>query len=112
MDAEAVAASGDAVGKNAASAGRQRRGAGGAATGDGCRRRAEGNRLGRQRSDVLRVGAPIERLIAELDVHISRSAHEIDARRGERRSGVRLRKVKKSGPSGGGIDDGNIEPAI
>src|SRR5712692_4440175 len=101
MDAETVAAAGDAVGKDAASAGRQRRGAGRAAAGYGDRRRAERHRRGGQRADVLRISAPIERLIAELDVHIARRAQEIDARRGERGSGVRLRKVKKSGPSGG-----------
>src|SRR5713226_8088735 len=107
MDAETVSAARDAVGKDAASAGRQRRGAGRAAAGYGDRRRAEGNRRGRQRADVLRVGTPIERLIAELDVQVARGAHEVDARRGERRRSVRLRKVKKSGPRVGRISDGN-----
>src|SRR6266851_88874 len=100
MDAETVSAAGDAVGKDAASAGRQRRGAGRSAAGYGDRRRAEGNRRGRQRADVLGIRAPIERLIAELDVHIARRAQEIDARGGERRSGVRLRKIKETGPRG------------
>src|SRR5713226_3844067 len=112
MNAEAVAAAGDTVGKDTASAGRQRSGTGRAAACDRDRRRAEGNRRGRQRSDVLRIGAPIERLIAKLDVQVSRSAHEIDTRRAERGSRVRLRKIKKPGPRVGGIGDGNIEPAV
>ncbi|SRR5713101_3413054 len=111
MNAEAVAAAGDTVGKDTASAGRQRSGTGRAAACDRDRRRAEGNRRGRQRADVLRISAPIERLIAKLDVHVSRSAHEIDARRAKRRRRVRLRKIKKAWPRGGGINDGNIKPA-
>src|SRR5260370_5005099 len=98
METEAVAASRDAIGKYAAPAGRQRRRTGRAAANDGDRRSAERNRRGRQRPDVLRISAPIERLIAKLDIHISRSAHEIDARRAERGSGVRVRKITEAGP--------------
>src|SRR5260370_6097698 len=112
MDTEAVASTRDAVGKDAAAAGRQRRGAACAATGAGDRRSAERNRCGRQRADVLRISAPIERLIAKLDVHVSRSAQEINTWRAERRRRVRLGKIKKSGPSGGRIGDGNVEPAV
>src|SRR5712664_3115639 len=95
MDAEAVAAARDAVGKHDASAGRQRRGAGGTSASNRNGRSAEGNWRGRQRPDVLRIGAPIERLIAKLDVHVPRRAHEIDARRAEGRCYVRFREIKK-----------------
>src|SRR5260370_34860815 len=98
MDTEAVASTRDAVGKDAASAGRQRRGAACAATGDGDRRSAERNRCGRQRAAVLRISAPIERLIAKLDVHVSRNAQEIKTRRAEPRRRVRRGQMKKAEP--------------
>src|SRR5260370_34186543 len=94
VDAETVSAAQKAAGKDAASAGRQRRRTARATSGHGNGRRAEGNRRRRQRADVLRIGAPIKRLIAELHVQIARRAHEINARGAERGRRIRLRKVK------------------
>src|SRR5712691_2355524 len=98
MNAEAIASARDAVGKDAAPAGRQRRGASRATTGDGDWRRTERNRSGRQRADVLRIGAPIERLIAKLHVQVARGSHKIDAWSAECGRRVRLRKIKQARP--------------
>src|SRR6266404_8069248 len=112
MEAEAVSAAQQAVWQCTASAGGQRRGTGCASARNRDRGRAKGYRRGRQRPDVLRIGAPEERLIAELDVQVSRRAHEIDARRTKRRRSVRLREIKESRTRVGWIGDGNIEPAV
>src|SRR6266404_7327200 len=112
MEAKAVSAAQQAVWQSTASGGGQRRGAGCASAGNRNRRRAKCYRYGRQRPDVLRIGAPEERLIAKLDVQVSRCAHEINARRAKRRRGVGLREIEESGTRVGRIDDRNIEPAV
>ena len=112
VDAETVAATNLAVGKDAAAAGGERSGAGAAAAGDRGGRRAERDGCGRERADVLRIGAPVERLIAELQIQIARGAHEIDARRIESGRGVGFGEIKEAGAGVGWIGDGNIEPAV
>src|SRR5882724_6070593 len=112
MEAEAVSAAQQAVWQCTASAGGQRRGTGCASARNRDRGRAKGYRRGRKRPDVLRIGAPEERLIAELDVQVSRRAHEVNARRAKRRRGVGLREIEKSGTRVGRIGDGNVEPAV
>src|SRR5271170_2545263 len=107
IDAETVSASNLAVGKHTAPAGRQRRWARRAAARDGRRRRAKRDGRGWQRADILRIGAPVKRLIAKLQVQIARRAHEIDARRIERRRGIRLRKIKKPRTRIRWVGDGN-----
>src|SRR5882724_12049370 len=109
MEAEAVSAAQQAVWQCTASAGGQRRGAGCASACNRNRGRAKGYRRGRQRPDVLRIGAPEKCLVTELDVQVSRRAHEINARRAKRRRGVGLREIEKSGARVGRIGDGNIE---
>src|SRR5689334_24460257 len=112
MDAEAVGAAKRAVGEDAAAGGRQRRGAGRAST-DYCnRRRAEGDGRRRLRADVLRIGAPEKRLIAELDVEVARSSHEIDARRAEGGRDVGLCEIKQAGARVGRIGNGNVETDV
>src|SRR6266852_2137916 len=112
VGAEAVAAAHLAFQQRAASLRRLRRGAAAATAGDCDGWRAEGYRARRQRADVLRERAPVERLIAELHVEIARRTEKIDARRTERRRDVGFREVKKPGPRGGWIGDGNVEPAV
>ena len=60
-----------ARGGAAAAGGLQRGADGGSASGDGDGRIAERDRLGRFRAEVLRVGAPVERLIAECDAIVA-----------------------------------------
>src|SRR6266478_454505 len=110
--AEAVAAADLAVGQCATSLRRLRRGAAGAAAYYGDRRRAEGYRTRWQRADGLRIGAPVQRLIAELHVEIARGAEKINARGTEGRRDVGLREIKQAGARVGGIGDGNIEPTV
>src|SRR5258707_15350882 len=81
VDAETVSAARQAIWQRTASLRGERGWPGNAAARNGQRRRAEGDRGRGQRTDVLRIRAPIKRLIAELHVQISRRPHEIDAGR-------------------------------
>src|SRR6266446_5910622 len=112
VGAEAVAAAHLAFRQRAASLRGLRRGAVAATAGDCDGWRAEGYRARRQRADVLRERAPVERLIAELHVEIARRTEKIDARRAECRRDVGFREVKKPGPCVGRIGNGNVKPAV
>src|SRR5256885_17088612 len=80
VDAKSVSAAWQTVWQRAASLRRQRRWPGNSATGDCQRRIAECDRRGRLRTGVLRIRAPVERLIAQLHVQIPRRTHEMNAR--------------------------------
>src|SRR5260370_957047 len=112
VGAEAVASAHFTVLQCATSLRGLRRGAAGAAACYGSGRRAEGDRSRGQRANVLGIGAPVERLVAELHVEITRRAEKIDARRAEGWGDVGLREIKQAGARVGRIGDGNIEPAV
>src|SRR5882724_8411729 len=97
VDAKSVSAAWQTVRQRAASLRRQRRRPGNSTTGD-CRRRiAECDRRGRLRADVLRIRAPIKRLVAELHVQIPGRTHEMNARGIKSRREIRFGKIKKPG---------------
>src|ERR1700751_5957195 len=82
------------AGGGAAAAGGLQRGAGGrAASADGFGRRAERDRRGSLRAEILRVGAPVERLVAERDAIVARAAEKMHVGLLERGRGVRLGKI-------------------
>src|SRR5579859_76504 len=81
MNSEAVAAGGNSVCQRAAALRRKWCRPRGAAARDGRWRRTKRDGRGRKRADVLRIRAPIERLIAQLHVQIARGAQKIDAGR-------------------------------
>jgi len=112
VGAEAVAAAELTFGLSAAALRRLRGRAAGASAGDCGGRRAETYWGRGQRADVLRIAAPVQRLIAELHVEIARSAEKIDAWGAEGWGDVGLRKIKKAGAGVGGIGDGDVEPAV
>src|SRR6267154_3964353 len=110
--AEAVAAADLPVGQGAASLRCLWRWAARAAAYDGSWRRAKSDWSRRERADVLRERAPVQRLVAELHVKIARCAEEVDARGAERRRDIRLREIKETGAGLRRIGDGHIEPAV
>src|SRR5437588_8037877 len=91
VQAEAVAAGSETVSERAASLRWQRCRTAGPAARNRDRRIAEIHRSGWQRADILRVGAPVQRLISKLHVEIPRSSHKIHARRIEAGRDVGLR---------------------
>jgi hypothetical protein len=112
VNAETVSSAEQTVWENTAAAGGERSGASCAAA-NHCRwRRTKRDRRRRQRSDILRIGAPVERLIAQLQVQVARRAHKVDTRRIKSRRGVRFRKIKKAWARVRWICDGKIEPAV
>src|SRR5712692_10153542 len=99
--AESVAPESADAGERAAAGGRKRRGPRRAASDDCGGRGAERHGRRRVRADVLRIGAPVQDLVAELDVDVARGAEKIYARRGKRWRGIRFGEVEKTGASDG-----------
>ena len=110
--AEAVAAARLAVGEGAASLRWLRSRTARATADDGRGRRAERARCRRRRADVLTEAAPVQRLIAELDVEVTARAEKINTRCAERRRCVGLRKIKQAGTRVARIGDRHVEPAV
>ena len=112
MQPETVAARREAVFQGAASLRWQRRRSGRASACYCDRRIAEIYRSRCERAYILRIRAPVQRLIAELQVQIARCSKEINAWRIESGCDVGLCKVKKSWPCVRWISNRKVEPAI
>ena len=102
-----------AAGRGAAAARRLQRGARGrAASRDGGGRRAKRDRLGSFRAEILRVGAPVERLVAKRHAQVARAAEKMHVGLAERGRRVGLGEIKNAAIERRIVRDGQIENSV
>src|SRR5579859_6205881 len=75
-------------------------------------RRSKRYRRRRQRSHILRIRPPVQRLVPQLHVQIPRRAQEIYTWRRKRRRHIGLRKIKKPGPRHRRVCNCQVKPTV